>query len=468
LVILIILFVIVLSYAKSLREQWNGYWYRKRLTALIPGDEGIPFLGNIFEVSHDSEELTRNIIERAKFARERWDGEIIKLWILHEVNIFPLTGNMLQSVLESSEEINKGKGYDVFQPFLGLGLILAGGDRWRARRKMITTSFHFTMLQGYIECMNRHAKVLVEVLHDNIGQKLDVEPFMKRFSMDVICDTAMRKDLGALHHPDQPYVEANSTLTYLGAKTTMSPHLWSAFGRWISGWQKEFDAALHIAHDFTMKVISERFDLISRGEVDVNKRAFLDMLIAEQTRSKLSIEDIREEVDTFMFAGHDTTATTLGWALWCLAHHQDIQRRAYDEVHGIFGEDLDGDCTKDDLSRMSFLERCIKETLRLFPPVPFVVRHLGNELKMGAYKIPRGASLVISPFLVHRNERLYPNPEIYDPDRFLPENSIGRHTYDYIPFSAGPRNCIGQKFAMHELKIGLSTLLRRYRFRSER
>ncbi|GMR52425.1 hypothetical protein PMAYCL1PPCAC_22620, partial [Pristionchus mayeri] len=188
------------------------------------------------------------------------------------------------------------------------------------------------------------------------------------------------------------------------------------------------------------QVISGRMDLVSRGEVDMNKRAFLDMLIAEQTRSNLSIEDIREEVDTFMFAGHDTTATALGWALWCLAHHQDIQQRAYEEVQGIF---IDRDCTKDDLARMSFLERCIKETLRLFPSVPFVVRHLENDLRMGAFKIPRGASLVISPFLVHRNERLYPNPEIYDPDRFLPENSIGRHIYDYIPFSAGPRNCIG-------------------------
>ncbi|GMR52423.1 hypothetical protein PMAYCL1PPCAC_22618, partial [Pristionchus mayeri] len=117
--------VTVYSYAKSLREPWNSYWYRKRLTGCIPGDEGIPFLGNIFEVGHDSEEFTRKIIDRAKVAREPWNGEIIKLWILHEVNIFPLTGKLLQSVLESSEEINKGKGYEIFQPFLRLGLIVS-------------------------------------------------------------------------------------------------------------------------------------------------------------------------------------------------------------------------------------------------------------------------------------------------------------------------------------------------------
>ncbi|GMR49281.1 hypothetical protein PMAYCL1PPCAC_19476, partial [Pristionchus mayeri] len=219
-----------------------------------------------------------------------------------------------------------------------LGSKESGGDRWRGKRKMLTPSFHFTMLMSYIEVMNRHAKVLVEVLQDSIGQNIDMDTFVKRFTLDVICDTAMGMDLGAQHRPDQPYVESIATLMYLGSQTTMNPHLWNPIGRWITGWQKKYDTALSIAHGFTNKVISERIDLICRGEVDVNKRAFLDMLIAEKTRSNISLEDIREEVDTFMFAGHDTTSTTLGWALWCLAHHPEIQQRVYEEVQGIFGE----------------------------------------------------------------------------------------------------------------------------------
>ncbi|GMR52424.1 hypothetical protein PMAYCL1PPCAC_22619, partial [Pristionchus mayeri] len=108
---------------------------------------------------------------------------------------------------------------------------LSGGDRWRARRKMLTPSFHFSMLQGYIECMNRHAKVLVEVLHDHIGQRIDADPFMKTFSMDVICTRLNLVQKVEIAREIKLKLQANLTLTYLGAKTNMCPHLWSTFGR---------------------------------------------------------------------------------------------------------------------------------------------------------------------------------------------------------------------------------------------
>ncbi|GMR45237.1 hypothetical protein PMAYCL1PPCAC_15432 [Pristionchus mayeri] len=248
----------------------------------------------------------------------------------------------------------------------------------------------------------------------------------------------------------------------------MQPHLWFGPVRWISAWQKEHDDNVNIAHDFTTKVIEERMELLSRGEVDENKKAFLDMLILEKERSNLSMEDIREEVDTFMFAGQDTTSAALGWTVWCLANHSNVQQLAYEEIQDIFDNDVDRDCSKEDLARLTYLERCIKESLRLFPPVPFIARELGNDLQMGPYLLPREATLMISPYLVHRNESIYPNPERYDPERFLPENIAARHPYDFIPFSAGPRNCIGQRFAMNQLKISLSLLLRNFRFRSDR
>ncbi|GMT21516.1 hypothetical protein PFISCL1PPCAC_12813, partial [Pristionchus fissidentatus] len=276
------------------------------------------------------------------------------------------------------------------------------------------------MLKGYIDTMNRHGKVLIDVLDSHKNKEFDIYPVMKRATLDAICDIAMGKDLDSLHQPDQPYVKAISKLMALGMEASMLPHLWSPLGKRLFGWQKENDANVTVAHALTNEVIAERIASRAKGEADVNKKAFLDRLISEMDKTNLSIEDIREEVDTFMFAGHDTTSSALGWTIWCLVNHAEIQQRVYDEIQSVFGAGEDMDCTSDEMAKLVYLDRCIKESLRLFPPVPFALRHLDEDLQMGPFLLPRDSTLTIAPYLIHRNERIYPDPLVYDPDRFLP------------------------------------------------
>lgn len=115
-----------------------------------------------------------------------------------------------------------------------------------------------------------------------------------------------------------------------------------------------------------------------------------------------------------------------------------------------------------ELNDMKYLECCIKEALRLFPSVPMMARQLNEDVQVGEYLLPRGTTAMICTYMLHRDPEVYKNPEAYDPERFLPENTKGRHPYAYIPFSAGPRNCIGQKFAILEEKIILSSIFRKY------
>ncbi|KAB1257728.1 Cytochrome P450 4V2 [Camelus dromedarius] len=229
------------------------------------------------------------------------------------------------------------------------------------------------------------------------------------------------------------------------------------------------------------EVITERANEMKRDEegkwddkdfpTRKNKcRAFLDLLlnVTDDEGNKLSHEEIREEVDTFMFEGHDTTAAAVNWSLYLLGSYPEVQKKVDNELEEIFGmfgpltRKSDRPATLEDLKKLKYLECVIKESLRLFPPVPFFARNLNEDCDVGGYKIVKGSQVIIVPYALHRDPRYFPDPEEFVPERFLPENSKGRHSYAYVPFSAGPRNCIGQKFAIMEEKTILSCILRHF------
>jgi cytochrome P450 len=219
---------------------------------------------------------------------------------------------------------------------------------------------------------------------------------------------------------------------------------------------------------------------------------FLDLLLHEHlVNQTLNEEDMREEVETFMFAGHDTTAMAISWTLYLLGLHHDIQDKVRAEVDAIFDEeeaalknnsnennndnDQENDnnnqsnedsslthVTEEMLKKMKYLDCVMKEVQRVYPTAPFIGREITEDTQICGYTVPKGTGAGVLTFLLHRNPRVFPSPERFDPERFRPENCIGRHPYAYVPFSAGVRNCIGQKFALSEQKIVVSSLVRRF------
>ncbi|GMS94357.1 hypothetical protein PENTCL1PPCAC_16532, partial [Pristionchus entomophagus] len=443
------------------------YRRMKKVLSVVPGPPGLPIVGNMFSVKRSAEAFPQNMLERAKQCAER-GHEISHIWILHRCFITPFTGRVVKAILDSSEEITKGNDYDLLLPWLGMGLLLNTGDSWRHRRRLLTPTFHFSQLDTYITSMNRHSKIFVdEILVDRAGTKFDIYPLIKLCALDIICETAMGKELNAQHQPNQPYVTSVQRMVQMAVDVLSKPVLWSKLVRTLIGHEQEFVGHVNTARGFTEKVIEERRLALERGEVEQNKRAFLDMLLLQSGEHRLSTEDLKDEVETFMFEGHDTTASGLAWTVWCLACSPEQQEIAAQEMKGVFKDDVDREATRDDLSSMPYLDRCIKEAMRLFPPVPIVMRKLQNDFKCGDFTLPKGATVNICPFALHRNEANFENAQSFDPDRFLPERSMNRHAFAYIPFSAGPRNCIGQRFASYEEKVVMSWLLRRYRFEAD-
>ncbi|KAJ8954175.1 hypothetical protein NQ318_005770, partial [Aromia moschata] len=194
-----------------------------------------------------------------------------------------------------------------------------------------------------------------------------------------------------------------------------------------------------------------------------NRKAFLDYLIevTSEGSSKFTSQELADEVTTFIIAGSDTTASTTSFAFITLGIHQDLQQKVYDEVIEVVGPTRPVEPA--DLPHLKYTERFIKEALRLFPVATMIFRDIDEDVSVGDYVIPGGATVVFGILWAHTDEKYWPEPYKFDPDRFLPEEDSKRPRCAYVPFSYGSRNCIGMKYAMMVMKALIVTVVRKYR-----
>ncbi|XP_075236465.1 cytochrome P450 4C1-like [Lycorma delicatula] len=191
---------------------------------------------------------------------------------------------------------------------------------------------------------------------------------------------------------------------------------------------------------------------------DGGKLAFLDLMLG----NGMTDNELRDETMTIIIGGQETTATELSYALLLIAMHPDVQELVHEELDYIFGNNKYTEPGLYDLNKLEYLERVIKESMRLFPALPAIGRQLEEDVKVGDFVVPKGTDIGIFIYETHRDPDHWKDPGKFNPDNFLPENCRTRHPYSYMPFSAGLRNCIGQKYGMLQMKTVLSTLLRRY------
>lgn len=205
--------------------------------------------------------------------------------------------------------------------------------------------------------------------------------------------------------------------------------------------------------------------IAERRRADEEPEDFLSLLIAardEETGEGMSDKQLRDEVATFFGAGHETTATALTWTLYLLSRHPRVERKLQEEADRVLG---DGEATFADVEALSFTRMVVQESMRLFPPVFSIQRVPLEDDEVGGHRVPAGSLVTISPYLTHRNPRLWPDPLRFDPERFCSDRATERHAFAYIPFSGGPRACIGAGFAMMEACLVLATIARAYRLR---
>lgn len=435
----------------------------------IPGPTPLPVIGNALMFTDSN--ATLKVCD--KLFKEH--GKITKVWIGIEPIILVSDYKVIETILSSAKLIEKSQLYKFLHSWLGSGLLTSAGPKWKKRRRMLTPSYHFQILEQFVPTFNKVSNNLVQELK-NINNKncLDIYPYVTLATLDVICETAMGVPINALQNKTSNYVHSVKEMGRITMERVFSPlqQIDLLYGFTENG--KTEQECLKILHGHTLSVIKTRKEELGRdpnSSVDnmvdefgkKKKIAFLDMLLQTTDNGQpLSDDDIREEVDTFMFEGHDTTASGVSFTLYEIANNPDVQKKILEEQNDIFGND-DRDATYQDLANMRYLEMVIKEGLRLYPSVPLYARTAFEDIQLtDDIWCPKGSTIAILAYHIHRDPRFFSDPEKFNPDRFAAENNTGKNPYSFVPFSAGPRNCIGQKFAFMELKSMISKIVRNF------
>ncbi|XP_041674352.1 LOW QUALITY PROTEIN: probable cytochrome P450 4ac2 [Drosophila eugracilis] len=372
-----------------------------------------------------------------------------------------------EEIFQSPKLITKNIIYELLKPFLGEGLLTSTDQKWHARRKALTPAFHFNVLQSFLTIFKEECNKLVKVFHQSVDKELELNQVIPQFTLNNVCETALGVKLDDITGGIR-YRRSIHAIEEVMQQRLCNPFFYNIVYFFLFGdYRKQVDN-LKIAHDFSSNIIEKRRSLFKSkqlGQVDEfgqkQRYAMLDTLLAAEAEGQIDHQGICDEVNTFMFEGYDTTSTCLIFTLLMLALHEDVQQRCYEEL-GHLPEDSD-EISLFQFNELFYLECVIKESLRMFPSVPFIGRKCVEESVVNGLIMPKDAQINIHIYEIMRDPRHFPNPEIYDPDRFLPENTVDRHPFAFVPFSAGQRNCIGQKFAILEMKVLLSSVIRNFK-----
>ncbi|WP_207955942.1 cytochrome P450 [Rubrobacter marinus] len=349
---------------------------------------------------------------------------------------------------------NYVKGYDKVAVLLGNGLVMSEGSFWRKQRRLMQPAFHRKRLAGFAGVMVEETAAMLDAweARASAGGALDVASEMTLLTQRIIVKTMFGTEVGE----DGTRISHAFDAALKGIDTRFVIPLWMT--RLPLPANRRFERALSIIDEAVHRIVRERR---RRGEEDGDD--LLGMLMGardEETGEGMSDRQIRDEVTTMYLAGHETTAVTLAWAWYLLSKNPEAARGMREEVGRVLGGRPPG---VEDLKELLRTRAVVDETLRLYPPAWVVSRKAVGEDEIGGYPIPAGQIVFLSPYVTHRREDLWPNPEGFDPNRFAPANGEGRPRFAYFPFGGGPRVCIGNNFALMEATLVLAMVTQRFR-----
>ena len=340
----------------------------------------------------------------------------------------------------------------VLEPAIGDSLFIAEGAHWRWQRRAAAPAFSHRNITNLCPFMSDAAADTIERI-SSAGGTVDMYEEMTRATFDVISSVTFSSsdDLEGdrIFQAIDSYIDQVmriSVLDLLGAP------------KWIPRPARLFGPS---SLQRTKRIADEAIEARQRkGQSGVPD--LLDLLLAgedPETKRKMNLAELRDNLLTFIVAGHETTALALSWAFYLLAFDQGVQHRLRKEVRSVLGDRI---ATSDDVGKLQYTKQVIQESLRLYPPAAFLSRTAKADDQLLDRKVKKGETVMLPIYALHRNELLWDNPDHFDPDRFAPDKEINR--FAFLPFGDGPRVCIGAQFAYSEAIIILASIINRFHF----
>lgn len=419
------------------------------MTALVPEYNGLPVVGVLPDLFRQQPfEFMRKVI--------REHGDFVKLNVGPQAIYLVSNPDYLQRILRDNHRNYQKPNllYKAAKRVIGNGLVISSGDFWLRQRRMMQPYFHRKFLVGLTDVMTTGIGEILATWESAVqsGAVMNIGNEMSRITMNVITKTMFGLDLPtadmATVFRDMPSMIDHATVRgYLPFLPDWFP---------IPG-DQQFEKSLENVRGIVMGIIEQR------RHDSRNANDLITMLlhaVDEETNEQMTDEQIFDEAMTIFLAGFETTSTALTWLWYLLDQNPHVEQKLRAEITTVLGDGLP---TLESLKQLEYTRMVFQETMRMFPSVPLLPRVALEADKLGDYAIPAGATLVMFFYGLHHNENVWETPDVFDPERFTPERSKGRSPFAFLPFSGGPRQCIGNEFAYMEGTLAMAMMMQRYR-----
>lgn len=444
-------------------------WFINRKLRHFESPSHLPIIGCIGRfIWKRNDEIIGKALElfnEVKTPFQAWFGPILVIGVAEPKDI--------QIILTNEQCLNKPQFYEMFH--CKSSIIVIDKEIWKSDRRALNTAFNVKMLQNYVPLLNEKSHILLEKLQLFLHEPGDLYRTIFICMMDMVTRTTMGTDMNMQSDRGLFFYKIAKQIMHNVMYRIPRLYLWWDF-MWFYISKVGRDERIPLKNGNVLfdemydKRVHELALLQSKGVNYLNEMKeknamnLLERCLLMEKEGLFTHDKVLDQMRVIILAGIDTSSITVFGTLLMLAINPKHQEIVVDELRSVF-ESADCDVAHTHLANMKYTELVIKESMRLLPPVPFIGRTSSADIHLPKGTLPKGATIVLNIMHLHRNPEIWgENVLDFEPDRFLPENAAKRPPFSYIPFSGGPRNCIGMKYAMVSAKITLAHLLRRYKF----